>query len=289
MVPACTWNYYHRCLVKMSIINDEDASKNRITTLIFDVDDTLYDVHTKFTEKRNGTAVYEFMVQYLQFPNVESAKIVRDEYFERYHATAKGLQIAEQEGRFPTIENNGLDPGKPRFDVQELSNYWATHLDYSLLGGRKSKLIQDLLELREINNVQLIAFSNGPRNYVIRVLKELGLWETIFTAETLFAVDDVLPYCKPEKEAFDLIFTKLGLSVLPHECIMIEDSMKNICSAKALGMKTVFVTGSSTKVTVEGDSKYESNGPNVDVAIETIEQLRDALPSLWKSPAIFKI
>jgi putative hydrolase of the HAD superfamily len=270
-----------------------DATEKRITTLIFDVDDTLYDVNTKFTETRNGTAVYEFMVQYLHFPDVAAAKMVRDEYFERYHATAKGLQIAEQEGRFPPLENNDFDPDKPRFNVQDLSNYWATHLDYSLLGGRKSKLIQDLAELRDISNVKLIAFSNGPRNYVIRVLKELGLWETIFTAETLFAVDDVLPYCKPEKEAFELIFTKLGLDVLPDECIMIEDSMKNIRSAKALGMKTVFVTGSSTKRPAEGsvdkvgNSAYKSSDPNVDVTIETIEQLRDALPSLWKNPAIF--
>lgn len=267
---------------------------NRITTLIFDVDDTLYDVNTKFTEKRNGAAIYEFMVQYLHFPNVEAAKLVRDEYFERYHATAKGLQIAEQEGRFPPIEKNDQVQDMPRFKVQDLSNYWATQLDYSLLGGRKSKLIQDLTELREMNNIQLIAFSNGPRDYVIRVLQELGLWGSIFTAETLFAVDDVLPYCKPEKEAFELIFSKLGLNILPHECVMIEDSMKNIRSAKALGMKTVLVTGSTNKM-VEGNvdevSKIsdESNDPNVDVAIETIEQIRDALPSLWENPAVFKI
>ena len=282
------------CKQRMSILSDNSAVTTRISTLIFDVDDTLYDINTHFTEKRNGTAVYEFMVQYLNFPDIESAKIVRDEYFDRYHATAKGLQIAEQEGRFPRIETSDSEQDKPRFNVEDLSNYWATKLDYSLLGGRKSKLIQDLTELREINNMELIAFSNGPRTYVIRVLQELGLWDTIFNAETLFAVDDVLPYCKPEKEAFEVIFSKLGLHVLPDECIMIEDSMKNIRSAKALGMKTVLVTGSSKSIT-EGDLvkvsdyPYESNDPSVDAAIETIEQLRDALPSLWKNPATFRM
>ena len=284
------------------MIGTTSTCNNRITTLIFDVDDTLYDVHTKFTEARNGTAVYEFMVHHLQFPNIVMAQLVRDEYFERYHSTAKGLQMAEQEGRFPTIDNNSkndttIDSNQPRFKVQDLSNYWVTHLDYSLLGGKKTKLIQDLMELREISNVKLIAFSNGPRNYVIRVLQELGLWGTIFTEETLFAVDDVLPHCKPEKEAFEFIFTKLGLDVFPQECIMIEDSMKNICSAKALGMKTVFVSGSSmmesTVVTGDdvgvrsADIVYTSNHPNIDVAIETIEQLRDALPNLWNNPATF--
>ena len=105
-----------------------DKQSSRITTLIFDVDDTLYDVNTGFTRNRNGSAVYQFMVEYLHFPDLESAKIVRDEYFERYHATAKGLQIAEEEGRFPPIVNdgksnsNGFVPSEPRFKVQDLSN-----------------------------------------------------------------------------------------------------------------------------------------------------------------------
>lgn len=65
-------------------------------------------------------------------------------------------------------------------------------------------------------------------------------------------------------------------------------------SKGTLGMKTVLVTGSTNKM-VEGNvdevSKIsdESNDPNVDVAIETIEQIRDALPSLWENPAVFKI
>jgi putative hydrolase of the HAD superfamily len=271
---------------------------DRVTTLIFDVDDTLYDVETKFTENRNGSAVYEFMVQYLHFPNVEAAKIVRDEYFDRYHSTAKALTIAEQEGRFPPIDNLEGDrrhnPDSPRFNVQDLSNYWATKLDYSLLGGVKTKLIKDLLDLRNTNNINMIAFSNGPRNYVIRVLQELGLWDTIFTNDRLFAVDDVLPYCKPEKEAFEVIFSNLGGNVSPTECVMIEDSMKNIHAAKALGLKTILVKG-LTKNTDTADFVDRSHTLNqtkdiaVDIEIETIEQLRDTVPSLWQNPAIFKI
>jgi putative hydrolase of the HAD superfamily len=279
---------------------------DRITTLIFDVDDTLYDINTKFTETRNTTAVCEFMVQYLHFPDVDAAKIVRDEYFERYHATAKGLTIAELEGRFPPIPKDctiSSDPSRndnklPRFDVQDLSNYWATQLDYSLLGGVKTALIQDLMDLREINpKIRLIGFSNGPRKYVIRVLQELGLWETIFTHDRLFAVDDVLPYCKPEKEAFEIIFTKLGGNVLPQECIMIEDSMKNIRAAKELGMKTIHVSGAKMLVTESQagsttlDVKHlrTTKDASVDVSIETIEELRDAVPGLWLNPSAFQL
>jgi putative hydrolase of the HAD superfamily len=242
---------------------DDVVQSSRITTLIFDVDDTLYDVCTGFTKNRNGSAVYQFMVEYLHFQDLESAKIVRDEYFERYHATAKGLQIAEREGRFPPIKNdnisfvqpNDTSPAEPRFKVQDLSNYWASKLDYSLLGGTKTQLIQDLSELASVNDMVMIAFSNGPRNYVLRVLQELGLLNTIFTEDRIFAVDDVLPHCKPEKEAFESIFKRLGKSILPSECVMIEDSLKNIVQAKQLGMKTIFVKGSSD----QSDEAKEGN------------------------------
>lgn len=276
----------------------DDIQSGRISTLIFDVDDTLYDVSTGFTKNRNGSAVYQFMVDYVHFPDLESAKVVRDEYFERYHATAKGLQIAEQEGRFPAIKKDDADriaPSEPRFKVQDLSNYWATKLDYSLLGGKKTQLIQDLLELASVNDMLMIAFSNGPRSYVLRVLEELGLLNTIFTEDRVFAVDDVLPHCKPEKEAFETIFQKLGRSIEPCECVMIEDSLKNVAQAKQLGMKTIYVKGSSKhdgeveteKLPVVPPSIQSSN-PAVDISIETIEQLRDAAPRLWKNPAIFE-
>ena len=106
----------------------------KITTIIFDVDDTLYDVgtvsgffvvigsgrhcikrsrhdndsfsirgkmicsngpscisidHKGFTAHRNTEGATSFMVEKLNFPSKEEAQIVRDEYFKKYHSTAK--------------------------------------------------------------------------------------------------------------------------------------------------------------------------------------------------------
>jgi putative hydrolase of the HAD superfamily len=269
-------------------VDNDDTQRRTVTTLIFDVDDTLYDVSTGFTASRNGSAVYRFMVDHLNFPDEDAAKIVRDEYFERYHATAKALQVAEQEGRFPPPDPNKPHQLKsPRFDVNELSEYWATSLEYELLGGVKTDLLRDLADCK----LKMIAFSNAPRKYVIRVLKELGLWGTVFSQDTVFAVDDVLPHCKPEKEAFETIFQKIGVTA--SECVMIEDSMKNIRSAKALGMSTVLVTGgqksahsAAAEATKPGDAPMKDD-PAVDVAMATIEELRRHLPDLWQDPAHF--
>jgi putative hydrolase of the HAD superfamily len=244
-----------------------------ITTIIFDVDDTLYDVSTGFTAHRNGYGAQSFMVAKLCFPSLESAKVVRDEYFERYHSTAKALTVAQAEGRLP--------PEAPPFDAKDLAEWWAEKLDFSLLGGINSQLQLDLSDLQLIT----VAFSNGPRKYVKRVLLELGVWD-FFGEERLYAVDDVLPYCKPEREAFEVIFSKLGVKA--EECVIVEDSMKNIRKAKELGVKTVLVKGrpseqtTAAEATKPGDAPIESD-PSVDVVIEDINQLRAAMPGLWGS------
>jgi len=237
---------------------------------------------------RNGVGAHRFMMEFLNFPDEASAKAVRDEYFERYHATAKGLQVAEREGRFPDPDPTKPQQNKsPRFQPADLAEYWASKLDFDLLGGTKAEVVRDLQALSK-DNLTLVAFSNGPRKYVQRVLAELGMWGTVFRADTLFAVDDVLPHCKPEKEAFDAIFKRVGVTS-PEECVMIEDSMKNVRRAKELGMKTVLVTGKTRRAA--GDSGVydtpEGEDPAVDVAIETIEELRTALPGLWEQPAVF--
>jgi putative hydrolase of the HAD superfamily len=259
------------CVVDYSIF---DSITMPITTIIFDVDDTLYDVSTGFTSHRNGEVIWRYMVEHLKFPNEREARNVRDRYFNEYHSTAKALTVAQQEGKLPD--------GAPTFDTAHMANYWVNNLDYSKLGGPK----QELHDALEACPLKLVAFSNGPRGYVERVLQELGLWD-IFEGR-LYAVDDVLPYCKPEREAFELIFDQLGVSS-PEECVMVEDSMKNIRQAKAVGMKTVLITGREESGRILPEDKPEVSDPAVDCSMATIEEFRSKLSGLWETPAKFEI
>jgi FMN phosphatase YigB (HAD superfamily) len=156
-----------------------------------------------------------------------------------------------------------------------------------------------LADLKECP-LQLVAFSNSPRKYVRRVLVELELFE-LFGDDRLFAVEDCLPHCKPEREAFDKIFDQLGISA--DECVMVEDSMKNIRRAKQLGMRTCLVTGAGrltgqTETTRYAAAEAEAtkpgdapvwNDPAVDLVIETVEDLRKHAPGLWQTPATFPL
>jgi FMN phosphatase YigB (HAD superfamily) len=170
-----------------------------------------------------------------------------------------------------------------------------------MLGGASTKA-QLLADLKECP-LTLVAFSNAPRKYVRRVLVELGIFE-LFADERLFAVEDCLPHCKPEREAFDKIFDKLGISA--HECVMVEDSMKNIRRAKQLGVRTCLVSGAGRLLTIAATKNSDTtrneaeeaeatkpddapvwNDPAVDLAIEIVEELRKRAPGLWLTPATF--
>lgn len=130
-----------------------------------------------------------------------------------------------------------------------------------------------------------------------RVLEQLGLFE-VFGEDRLFAVDDVLPSCKPEKEAFEKVLAAVGVKTA-EECVMVEDSMKNIRQSRKLGMKTVLVAGKGkltggkasqqsldAEATKPGDAPVHGD-PAVDVAIETVEELRNSVPTLWDRQATF--
>jgi len=252
------------------------SSPHRLSTLIFDVDDTLYDVGNGFTAHRNGDAVAEFMVTHLMFPTRASALELRNEYFARYHSTVKALTAAEADGRLPEGAH---------FEAEQLAHWWATKLAFDRYITPDTDFVSDLAELQ----LQLVAFSNSPRQYCIRTLEALGLRQ-LFTDDRVFAVDDVMPSCKPEAAAFEKVLNAVG--VLPESCVMIEDSMKNIRAAKALGMKTVLVSGlgsgdsSAGEATKAGDIP-EIDDPSVDVCIPGCGQLRKALPGLWQNPPVF--
>tara|TARA_B100000524_G_scaffold254690_1_gene137764 strand:+ start:2401 stop:2865 length:465 start_codon:yes stop_codon:yes gene_type:complete len=128
----------------------------------------------------------------------------------------------------------------------------------------------------------------GSRQYALRVLESIGLRDLF---EVVFAVDDVLPACKPEPAAFEKVFATLG--VRAENCVMIEDSMKNVRAAKELGMRTVLITGKGDHLTDggqnlgKGDDLPQADDPAVDVAIRTVGELKARLPGLWATPAVF--
>jgi len=82
-----------------------------------------------------------------------------------------------------------------------------------------------------------IIFSNAPRHYAEAVLAITGL-ERCFDA--VYSVENLRFQPKPMLAGFHALLRAEHIN--PRHCIMVEDSLANLVSAKSLGMKTVWVS-----------------------------------------------
>lgn len=87
--------------------------------------------------------------------------------------------------------------------------YWAAHCDFSSFLQPEPPFISALEELEALG-LKLCIFTNGPRAYALKVLERLEV-KRFFADERIFAVEDVLPACKPEAAAFNKVRTLLAL------------------------------------------------------------------------------
>ena len=205
-------------------------------------------------------------------PFVSQALQLRNEYFQRFHSTLKGLTVATEEGRLP----------RP-FKQEELGEFWAEHCDFGKYLTPNPTFVDCLRTLRAETSLAFVAFSNSPRKYALRCLESLGVRE-FFPDDRVFAVEDVMPACKPEPAAFLKVLSAVGSA--PERAVMFEDSMKNIRACKALGMGTVLVdeaagAGTGGEAGLLGDVPV-SGDPAVDATVRHIGQIRSVLPGLWQ-------
>lgn len=242
-----------------------------IDTILFDVDDTLYSVSSGFSDHRNGEVICKFMVDELGFDSFASAKALRDEYFQQYHSTMKGLSVAMQEGRLPR-----------EFKQEKLAQYWADHCDFAKYVPVDQAQLNHLQSLQQETSLKLAVFTNSPKVYALECLKSLGL-SKIFRDDMVFGVEDVLPHCKPQREAFQKVLDALGS--VPERTVMFEDSMKNIQACKTLGIHTVLIneglSGSAGEAGLLHDTPRPED-PSVDAVLKDLKTLRSDLPGLWQ-------
>lgn len=263
----------------------ESPAAGNIDTLIFDIDDTLYDVGTGFTAHRNFDIALKFMVEKLGFATREDALALRNEYFAIYHSTSKALRMAGEQGKLPPMP----DGSKRLFATAEFGAYWADNCEFAKYLAPDPRLLASLAKLQK-NGMTLVIFTNGPKAYAVKVIEVLGL-TPFFKAELTFAVEDVFPACKPEAAAFNTVMK--AAKTTASRCVMFEDSMKNIQGCHLLGIKTVLVKGAkpvgkqAEEDTKTAHSMLQPNelpnpdDPSVDATIETAGDLETKLPWLF--------
>jgi putative hydrolase of the HAD superfamily len=201
---------------------------------LFDLDNTLHNA-TPHIFPHINRSMREYIERNLGLDPAQATNL-RQNYWERYGATLQGL-----------MRHHGTDPRH---------FLWETHQFPDLkrmLDFQKPTLHM----LRRLPGKKII-FSNAPRHYTDAVLKLTGL-DRYFSS--IYSVENVRFQPKPMLAGFRTLLHAERLD--PKRCIMVEDSLPNLVSAKKLGMKTVWVSAGLRQ------------SPYVDVKISSILQLTE--------------
>ncbi|KAJ8642368.1 hypothetical protein MRB53_019062 [Persea americana] len=261
--------------------------KPKYDCLIFDLDDTLYPLSTGLA-KACSKNIGDYMVEKL---GIEESKIPNmcDLLYKNYGTTMAGLRAIGY-----------------KFDYDNYHSFVHGRLPYEKL--KPDPVLRNLLLSLPLRKV---IFTNADKIHAAKALSRLGLedcFEGIICFETLnpnqHSSDDVndiesevegsagaclfdillhfsqlnagedavedLPktpvLCKPSEYSFEQALRIANIN--PHRTMFFDDSVRNIQAAKHVGLHTVRV-GTSQR----------SKG--ADFALESIHNLREALPELW--------
>lgn len=180
---------------------------------IFDLDDTLHDASAHIFPVMN-----QAMTQYIMDTlNLEehSAHQLRQHYWRIYGATLKGL-----------MRHHGVD-------AYHFLNQTHALMDLPNMVIQIKRLRHTLKQIKGRKCV----FTNAPRNYAIRVLELMGI-EDCF--ELVFSVESTKFHAKPSVRGFQMLLNALHVNA--SHCIMLEDNLPALMTAKRLGMQTIWVT-----------------------------------------------
>ena len=180
---------------------------------VFDLDDTLHDASAQIFPVMNRD-----MVQYIMDNLVldeHEAESLRHRYWRIYGATLKGL-----------MRHHGTDPH--HFLVE-------TH--------RLTKLPEMVIVVKRLRQMLLalpgrkVIFTNAERQYALRVLNLLGIGDCF---ELVFSVESAAFHAKPSVRGFQRLLK--SIKAKPSDCIMMEDTLSALMTAKRLGMRTIWIT-----------------------------------------------
>ncbi|MEO8165465.1 MAG: pyrimidine 5'-nucleotidase [Betaproteobacteria bacterium] len=180
---------------------------------IFDLDNTLHDARPHIFPHINRSMT-DYVAQLLGLAEAD-ASALRDDYWKRYGATLIGL-----------IRHHRVDPHHFLRQTHQFPD-----LGPMVVGRRELRSVLDRLPGRKI------VFSNAPTLYADAVLQALGVRDAF---DDVFCIEGTGFRPKPQTHGFLRLLHKHRLAAT--RCVMVEDTLDNLRTAKRLGMKTVWVT-----------------------------------------------
>jgi pyrimidine 5'-nucleotidase len=205
-------------------------------TIFIDLDDTLYPA-TCGLYSVLSKRMELYMVERMQI-SPETAPKIRQDLFQKYGTTYRGLTAV-----YKINEDDFMD----YVHNIPLSPYLHENLE--------------LRETLELYPQRKVIFTNADTPHAKRVIKALGL-EGLF--EQIIDIHDISPYYKPQMEAFQKALQLAGVKN-PGDCVMIDDTKRNLLGAKEAGLFTI-------------QAGVRDRPTEVDAAIMTLLDLPNVIP-----------
>ena len=181
---------------------------------LFDLDNTLHNASPHIFPHINRSMT-RYLEQHLELAP-DDANALRNHYWHRYGATMLGL-----------MRHHGTDPDHFLLETHRFERLHEMMVFERALRGM----------LRHLPGRKIV-FSNAPRHYAEAVLRIMGV-RRLF--EGVVGIEDLAYHPKPGIRAYRTLLQRRRLNAA--QCIMLEDSVVNLRTAKRLGMRTVLVGG----------------------------------------------
>lgn len=185
---------------------------------VFDLDDTLHDASSHIFPVMNK-AMTQYIMDTLNIDEHHAFKL-RQHYWRIYGATLKGL-----------MRHHGVDPYHFLCETHD-------NMDLESMVSETKKLRHCINRLKG----RKVIFTNAPMNYAIRVLNVLGIAD-LFTV--VFSVESTKFHPKPSVRGFQQLLHVIKAKA--SDCVMMEDNLPALMTAKRMGMKTVWISKSLQK------------------------------------------
>jgi putative hydrolase of the HAD superfamily len=179
---------------------------------IFDLDDTLHDASSRIFPVMNR-AMTQYIQDHLAIEEHEACAL-RQHYWRVYGATLKGL-----------VRHHGVDP------------HHFLQSTHAFLSNEMIVQTERLRHLLRSLKGRKVVFTNAPKHYAMHVLEVLVIPDQF---ELVFSVENTRFHAKPSPRGFTMLLRKLKCR--PADCIMLEDSLSALMTAKRLGMRTIWVS-----------------------------------------------
>ena len=185
---------------------------------IFDLDNTLHDASAHVMPCIDR-AMTQYICTHLSMSEIE-ANALRKVYWRRYGATLLGL-----------MRHHRTDPAHFLWHTHQFADLPRVLRAEPGLRGMLTRLAG-----------RKFVFSNAPVHYALAVLRALDIhdvFEDIYTIEST--------RYRPKPDAFGFLRLARAYHLRPRRCIMVEDNLENLRTAKRLGMKTIWINSGAAR------------------------------------------